>query len=171
MCDNLRKKTIEDYVELLYDLQTKKDIVHTNDIAHSLNINPASVTEILQKLYDEGYVNYVKYSGTTLTDKGRKIAKATKNRHNTIKEFLILLGVDKKIAEIDACEMEHILHKDTMETLLKFVEVVKNCEFTPFWLERIKEYVKSGKLTNCPPELLEICKNYQKYKNKKISSK
>jgi len=70
----LRKKTIEDYVELVYDLQKGKKRVHTNDIASALDINPASVTEIFQKLSNDGYIDYEKYSGATLTDKGRKIA-------------------------------------------------------------------------------------------------
>ena len=44
----MRKKTIEDYVELVYDLQKEKKRVHTNDIASAFDINPASVTEIFQ---------------------------------------------------------------------------------------------------------------------------
>ena len=72
-------------------------------------------------------------------------------------EFLLLLGINKKTAEKDACEMEHILHPDTMDTILKFVEVVKRCEVTPFWLNRLKKYVKTGKLTECPPDIVEIC--------------
>ena len=118
----MRKKTIEDYVELVRDLQKGKKRVHTNDIATSLNINPSSVTEVLQKLSDEGHIDYEKYLGVTLTEKGRKIARETKKRHNTIKEFLLLLGLDENIAEEDACEMEHILHKSTMKAITHFVE-------------------------------------------------
>jgi Mn-dependent DtxR family transcriptional regulator len=121
----LRKKTVEDYVELLYNLQKDKKVVHTNDIAYELDIKPSSVTEIFQKLNKEGYLNYEKYSGVTLTEKGKKIALDTKKKHNKITEFLIILGVDEKIAENDACEMEHILHPKTMEKIIKFVEDVK----------------------------------------------
>ena len=160
----MRKKTIEDYVELLYDLQKIKKRVHTNDIASALNINPASVTEIFQKLNEEGYVNYEKYTGATLTGKGRKVAIATKKKHNALKEFLMLLGVDKKTAENDACEMEHILHPSTMNTVIKFIEVVRQCEVTPFWLNRLKQYTKTGKLSKCPSELSEICQKYSQIK-------
>ncbi len=153
----MRKKTIEDYVEVVYDLQKGKKPVHTNDIASALNISPASVTEIFQKLSKEGYIDYEKYSGVTLTEKGRQIARKTKKRHDTLTEFLLLLGINKKTAEKDACEMEHILHPDTMDTILKFVEVVKRCEVTPFWLNRLKKYVKTGKLTKCPPNMVEVC--------------
>jgi DtxR family Mn-dependent transcriptional regulator len=161
----MRKRTIEDYVELVYDIQEGKKRVHTNDIASALDINPASVTEIFQKLSAEGYVSYKKYSGIKLTDKGLKIALKTKKKHTTLKEFLMLLGVDKNIAEKDACEMEHILHPSTMKTIIKFVEVVNKCEVTPFWLERLKDYVKTGKLSKCPNELYELCQNFQKIKN------
>jgi DtxR family Mn-dependent transcriptional regulator len=158
----MRKKTIEDYVELVRDLQKGKKRVHTNDIATALKINPASVTEILQKLSDEGYINYEKYLGATLTDKGKKIAKEIKNRHVMIREFLLILGVDKTIAEEDACELEHILHPSTMDIIVKFVDVVHACGIAPFWLKRLKKYVKTGKLLKCPPELVYICNKWSK---------
>ena len=161
----LRKKTIEDYIEVVYDLQKNRKRVHTNDIASSLNINPASVTEIFQKLSEAGYINYEKYTGAKLTKKGKKVAIATKKKHNTLTEFLLLLGVDKKIAENDACEMEHILHPTTMDVVIKFVEIVRQCDVTPFWLERLKEYVRTGKLPKCPSELADICFKYSKTKN------
>ena len=161
----MRKKTIEDYVELVYDLQKKKKIGHTNDIAIALDINPSSVTEIFQKLSEEGYIYYKKYSGATLTSKGKKVALKIKKKHVTLTEFLVLLGVDKKIAEIDACEMEHIIHPITMDTIIKFVEIIKQCNITPFWLDRLKAYVKTGKLKDCPSELIEICLKYSKLKN------
>ena len=50
----MRKRTIEDYVELLFILQKENKMVHTNDVASALDINPASVTEIFQKLQNEG---------------------------------------------------------------------------------------------------------------------
>lgn len=161
----MRKKTIEDYIELVYALQKGKKRVHTNDIASALNINPASVTEIFQKLSEEGYIDYEKYGGATLTEKGRQIARETKTRHDALKEFLMLLGIDEKIAEEDACEMEHILHPSTMDMIVKFVEIIRQCQFTPFWLERLKEYVKTGKLSECPLELVEACVKYSKISN------
>lgn len=160
----MRQKTIEDYVELVYDFEKSKKRVHTNDIASALNISPSSVTEIFQKLSNEGYIHYEKYGGAKLTSKGRKLAIKTKNKHENITNFLILLGVNKKIAEEDACEMEHFLHPATLDMITKFVEVVNNCGFTPFWLNRLKEYVNTGKLSECPPELVELCKQTQNSK-------
>ena len=131
----MRKKTIEDYVELIYILQNKNKRVHTNDIASILKIKPASVTEIFKKLSDGKYINYEKYAGVTLTRKGREIAKKTKEKHDTLKEFLLLLGVNENIADEDACNMEHFLHSDTMNMIARFVENVKKYSDTPFWLK------------------------------------
>jgi Mn-dependent DtxR family transcriptional regulator len=117
----LKIKTIEDYIEMIYSLQKEKKRVHTNDIASAFDINPASVTEIFQKLSEEGYIDYEKYNGAILTKKGEKLAIRTLDRHNQLKEFLIILGVDDKTAEMDACEMEHILHKSTMDAIIKFI--------------------------------------------------
>jgi len=158
----MKKKTIEDYVELVYDLEKDKKPVHTNDVANALNINPASVTEFFQKLNKEGYIHYEKYGGASLTDKGRKVAIKTKKKHDALTEFLTILGVDKKIADEDACEMEHILHPNTIDIVIKFVEIVNQCGVTPFWLGRLKKYVKTGKLQKCPSELAEICRKYGK---------
>jgi DtxR family Mn-dependent transcriptional regulator len=161
----MKKKTIEDYLELIYDLQKERKRVHTNDIAAIFGINPASVTEIFQKLSDVGYINYEKYSGVILTGRGKKIAKQTKKKHNTLREFLLILGIDEEIAEKDACEMEHILHPRTLDMIIKFGEVLKQCKVTPFWQQRMRQYVKTGKLSKCPTELIDVCLKYSKNSN------
>ena len=46
----MKKQTIEEYVEIIFDIQKRKEIAHTNDVASSLKVNPASVTEMFQKL-------------------------------------------------------------------------------------------------------------------------
>lgn len=158
----MKTKTIEDYVELVYNLEKNKKPVHTNDVASALNINPASVTEIFQKLSREGYLHYKRYSGASLTRKGKELAIKTKNKHDSLTEFLAILGVEKGIAEKDACEMEHILHPSTVDIVVKFVEIVNQCKVTPFWLNRLKQYIETGKLPECPSELANICAKYSK---------
>ncbi len=158
----MRKKTIEDYVELIYIIQNKKEKVHTSDIASAFNINPASVTEIFQKLSDEGYINYEKYTGVTLTEKGRKIAMNTKKKHETLKNFLILLGVDEKIADEDACKIEHNIDQKTMGKLRKFVEFAKLEDGCTRWLDHFKYYDETGKYILCTPKDQERCPIHSK---------
>jgi Mn-dependent DtxR family transcriptional regulator len=153
----MRKKTIEDYVELIYVIQEKKEKVHTNDVASALDINPASVTEIFQKLYDEGYINYEKYSGVTLTEKGKRIAIKTKNKHEILKDFLIILGIDEKIADEDACKIEHHVNQETMRKLRKFVKFAKLEDGCTKWLDHFKYYDETGKYIVCTPKDQEKC--------------
>ena len=164
----MRKKTIEDYVELVYIIQKKKKKVHTNDIANALNINPASVTEIFQKLSDEGYINYEKYSGVTLTSKGKSIALKTKKRHDILKNFLMILEIDGEIADEDACKIEHIVNHETMDKLTKFVEFVHKEKSCSRWLDHFKYFYKTGKYIECQPKNQNKCPVHRQKKYKDV---
>ena len=153
----MRKKTIEDYVELIYILQKGKQKVHTSDIANAFNINPASVTEMFQKLNDEEYISYEKYSGVTLTPKGKQIAIQTKYKHDILKDFLTILGVDENTADEDACRMEHSLTKASFEKLTRFVEFVQHAEGKSRWLDHFMYYDKTGKYIECTPKTRSQC--------------
>lgn len=153
----MRTRTIEDYVELVYNIQKKKERVQTNDIASALNINPASVTEIFQKLSNEGYIEYEKYSGVELTEKGRKIAIKTKKKHDTLKKFLIILGVSEEIADEDACKIEHNVNQETMEILRKFVKFARLEDGCSRWLDHFKYYDETGKYIKCSPKNEKDC--------------
>jgi len=153
----MRKKTIEDYVELIYILQGKTGKVHTNDVASALDISPASVTEIFQKLSDEDYINYEKYSGVTLTSKGKKIAIETKRKHDTLKKFLMILGITEKTADKDACKIEHIVTPETMKRLTKFVEFVQKFKEGPRWLDNFEHFYETGEYFECTPGNSKDC--------------
>jgi Mn-dependent transcriptional regulator len=68
----MRKKTIEEYIELIYILEQKDGHAHTGTIASEMDIKAPSVTQMLQKLEREGLVQYQSYTGATLTKKGKQ---------------------------------------------------------------------------------------------------
>ena len=75
MPNNKLTKSEEDYIKTIFNLsEFGNKQVSTNSISKVLKIEPASVTDMVKKLADKGLVNYVKYKGTTLTEKGRKAA-------------------------------------------------------------------------------------------------
>jgi len=138
-------ESMEDYLEIIYRLEEKKGFARTSDISSFFGHKPSSVTGMLQKLDGQGLVNYEKYRGVTLTAKGKQLAKDVSRRHETLVSFLKVLGIDKEIAEEDACRIEHAVHKETIERLRKFVGFVQKAPKDPKWLRHFEYFIKTGK--------------------------
>jgi len=153
--DKIITKSIEDYLKTIYILTRKKDFAKTSDISSALNVQPPSVTEMIQKLNKMGFVSYEKYKGITLTKKGEKLAKDVYKRNETLFNFLKIIGVKEKVAEDDACKMEHDLTPATTKHLAKFVEFVQSSPRNPKWLDHFKYYSKTGKHIECKEEVLK----------------
>ncbi len=116
------KESRETYIERMYDLKKKKGYIRTVDLARMLKVKPSSVTEMLQKLAKEGFVIYEKYRNVDLTPKGIQLAKKLEERHNAIKKLLVYVGVDEKIADEDACRIEHVISRSTAERIIEFAK-------------------------------------------------
>ena len=149
----MQSKTIEDYIEVIYVLEGKRTKAHTTDIASILKVAPASVTEMIQKLGEMGLVNYEAYHGVTLTQKGKKMAEELKRKHATLAEFLKIIGVDSRYAEIDACKIEHHASPQTMKQLNKFVEYVREAPQDPRWLEHFEHFCETGERLKCEKKI------------------
>ena len=147
----------EDYLEALDIIIGEKGYAQVKDITKFLGVGPSSVTEMFQKLGKAGYINYEKYGGATLTAKRKTIAKKTRKKHNTLKEFLLIIGVNEKTADADACRIEHIVNTETMARLTKFVEFVQRFEEGPRWLDHFKYFYETGKYVECTPRTASNC--------------
>ncbi len=121
---------VEEYLETIYDIQMKeKRSAKTGDIAKHLNIKPPSVTEMLTKLKEMGYVDYQPYKGAVLTREGEKIAKKIKRFHDLSLSFFKSLGIEDDVAEHLACELEHHLNDEIASRLCELVSDFCNaCE-------------------------------------------
>ena len=80
----------ENYLKAIYHLTTVTDTeVSTNAIAETMETKASSVTDMLKKLADKDLVNYKKYQGVSLTDKGRLTAKMIVRKHRLWEVFLV----------------------------------------------------------------------------------
>ncbi len=140
----MKQKTTEEYIETIYILEKRDGYAKTGKISLELDIKPPSVTEMLQKLQEEGHIKYEKYKGAKLTDSGMKIARELLNTHRIIADFLEIIGVERDLAEVDACQLEHHVSTKTMERLEKFVEFIKDAPRGPKWIEHFYHYIKTG---------------------------
>jgi Mn-dependent DtxR family transcriptional regulator len=116
---------MEDYLEIIYELVQHKGYATLADVAEHLNVRPPSVTTMMRRLDQSGLLNYEKYRGIQLTEKGIDIAKVIHDRHSILSEFLKMIGVSEKIANIDAESMEHHLHPQTMHRLTELMHILK----------------------------------------------
>ena len=115
-------QALEMYVKTIHELEDEFGAAAPSDIAEKLAVKAPSVTSALQKLDSLGMAEYQRYQHVKLTDKGRMVAEMLDRRHRTLRDFLILIGVDEEIAMSDACEIEHIVHKETIDKLALFLK-------------------------------------------------
>lgn len=121
-------ENLEDYLEVILDLEKTRKVARGKEIAQRLNIQPGSVSGALKTLDSKGLINWEKYGYITLTKKGTTIAERITNRHNIIKDFLMnVLRIDEETAEPTACRMEHSVDETTINKLVQFIEYLNNC--------------------------------------------
>ena len=132
----------EDYIEMIYRLKLEKDKVQVKDISKQLNIKPPSVTKMIKKLNDKKLLIYRKYDNIELTELGYSMGEKLLNRHNTIREFLTILGIESSLHE----ETETIEHTINMETLIKMEELINFFYENKEILGKLRAYQEENKI-------------------------
>jgi len=110
-------QSAEDYLERIQELIESKGYARVVDIASSLKVKQASVTGMVQKLAEAGYLEYEKYRGLVLTPKGREVARRIQSRHATLSRFFSLFDLDADTQREDIEGIEHHLSPATVEVL------------------------------------------------------
>ena len=108
---------VEDYLERILELIDSKGYARVVDIASSLKISQASVTNMVQRLDAEGLLKYEKYRGLILTAAGKSLARKIALRHKLLTDFLGLLGLDDRIIYHDVEGMEHHISAPTLRAI------------------------------------------------------
>lgn len=143
---NTLSPSMEDYLETVWIIALEKRVPRVKDIAKSLGVKTSSVVNAIRVLSEKQLVQQEPYGYIELTQKGILMAKAIYERHKTLYKFFHeILGVDPGVAEKDACEIEHHIHRQTLDRILKFIEFVESCpEGEPLWLSSFHYYAKHG---------------------------
>ncbi|MHA8084443.1 metal-dependent transcriptional regulator [Aquirufa antheringensis] len=102
--------TEENYLKVIHRLSeaTSEDI-STNAVAELMQTKAASVTDMLRKLAEKGWVNYQKYQGVRLSVEGEKIALSIVRKHRLWEVFLVdKMGFNWDEVHEIAEQLEHI---------------------------------------------------------------
>ena len=108
---------VEDYLERILELINTKGYARVVDIARSLGISQASVTNMVQRLDAEGLLKYEKYRGLVLTTAGETLARNITQRHQLLTDFLKLLGLPDDVIFHDVEGMEHHISPPTLRAI------------------------------------------------------
>jgi len=128
--DLAHNTTTQEYIEVIGDLERENRVARVKDIADRRGVSRSSVSNVLNQLMEKDLVAHEQYGHVTLTDQGRRLAKTLARRHRDIKDFLTkILNIPDEIAEQEACQMEHIMSRETLIALNRFVKFVHHCPF------------------------------------------
>jgi len=130
-------KSLEDYLETVYNLADKVNGTQVKDIADYMQVSMPAVTTAMKHLHEKDLVTYKAYEPIKLTPAGTKLAKSIVNRHLTIKTFLTdVLKLDNVTAHKEACILEHSMESATIKKLAILIDKVKQ---DPHFKELVKE--------------------------------
>ena len=111
--------SMEDYLEAVFILQKQNGYVRCVDVAEQLGVKKPSVSRAVKELTKSGHLVKNADGTLSLTELGLQIAEQIYEKHRFFTEQLIAAGVDPKIAEQDACGIEHVISSESFQKLKK----------------------------------------------------
>lgn len=116
-------ESMEMYLETIYLLEKSEGHAHGVDIGKELGVSKASVSKATNILKKDGYILKEPYGSITLTGKGRRASERIYRKHKLITLYLKdSLGVSDKIAEDNACKLEHVMTDDLLDSIEVYLE-------------------------------------------------
>ncbi len=122
------KNSKEEYLKVIWHLGGRKRKIAPKEIASKMNVQAASVTEMLLKLTRDGLINYEPYRGANLTEKGIEQCTSLVRSHEIWEVFLVrYLGYRLSEAHDEADLLEHATSLRLMERLDLFLNYPTLC--------------------------------------------
>jgi DtxR family Mn-dependent transcriptional regulator len=81
-------RSVEDYLKAVYSLTERGESASTSALAESLDVQPASVTGMVKRLAECGYLEHARYRGVRLTEAGSREALRIIRRHRILETYL-----------------------------------------------------------------------------------
>ena len=109
-----QSEVAEDYVEMISDLIAETGEARTVDLAARFGVTSPTVNAIVRRLQRENLVETRPYRSIFLTEAGKALAEASRERHRIVRDFFVTIGVPDAIAEEDAEGVEHHVSEETL---------------------------------------------------------
>ena len=115
----------EMYLETILIL-SRKGPVRSIDVSEYMGYSKPSVSRAVSLLKSGGYLTMEDNGFLHLTEAGQELAEKIYDRHTTLTEALLSLGVDRESASEDACRIEHVISDTSFRAIKKHLEKWKN---------------------------------------------
>ena len=123
MTKTVRQREKEDYLGTMYAMKRKDHQIIKAEIARELGVSAAKVDRLSRELTEEGYLQRDGSRGLFLTPFGLSKGQEWMERKRCLTEFLCLVsGVDRSLAQENACAIEHILDERVLMGIRMFME-------------------------------------------------
>jgi Mn-dependent DtxR family transcriptional regulator len=116
------KSSAEDYLEAIWVLTEKHGRVRSTDLASHMSFSKPTISIIMKKFRDNGYITYDGDRYIRLTEKGAEIARRIHRRHTLLSQVLMAIGVNEKQAYEDACRIEHAISDESFDCIKEYYE-------------------------------------------------
>ncbi len=111
-------RSVEDYLKAIYHLSLGGSPAGTTEIAHLLDLAPASVTGMVKRLSEQGLVEHVPYKGVELSASGRRAALQMVRRHRILESYLVaFLDYTWDTVHEEAERLEHAVSDALIERM------------------------------------------------------
>lgn len=125
---NAPTPAIEEYLESIYKLEIRGLRVIGARLAEDLGVSPPTVTEMIRRMADEGFITVTARKEIGLTDRGREAAEVLIRRHRLSERLLTdILGFPWSLAHEEACRFEHVISPAVEERLAKTLDHPATC--------------------------------------------
>ncbi len=109
----MQNRSTEDYIKNIYKLQKEGAKVTTSALAATMELSDPSVTDMIKKLSDKGFVSYERYQGVMLTKSGKRMALKIVRRHRLWEMYLVqFLGFSWDQIHEEAERLEHVTSEE-----------------------------------------------------------
>lgn len=121
--------SMEDYLEMIYRLCQKEEVVRIGRLAELLHVKPSSATKMVGNLKKQGLITSKKYGYLTLTDSGTELGKYLVVRHDILHR--LLCRINQSDSELEQVEkIEHFIDARTVENISVFLDKLSAIEIT-----------------------------------------
>ena len=110
----------EDYCEAIAEFDVDGRGCRVKDLAQRFGVSHVTVVRTVKRLERDGLVRTEPYKPMRLTTRGRRLAASCRERHEIVYRFLRALGVDARIAAVDAEGIEHHVSPSTLDRFRDF---------------------------------------------------